>query len=47
MMMLPLIFVFLFATFPAGLVLYWTWNNVLSIAQQWLIMRRVTAKTKT
>ena len=47
MMMLPLIFVFLFATFPAGLVLYWTWNNVLSIAQQWLIMRRVTAKMKS
>ncbi|MFP6757645.1 MAG: membrane protein insertase YidC [Alphaproteobacteria bacterium] len=47
MMMLPLIFVFLFATFPAGLVLYWTWNNVLSIAQQWLIMRRVTAQMKT
>ena len=38
---------FLFATFPAGLVLYWTWNNVLSIAQQWLIMRRVTAKMKS
>jgi YidC/Oxa1 family membrane protein insertase len=44
MMMLPLIFVFLFATFPAGLVIYWTWNNVLSIAQQWLIMRRMGVK---
>lgn len=43
MMMLPLIFVFLFATFPAGLVIYWTWNNVLSIGQQWLIMRRTKA----
>jgi YidC/Oxa1 family membrane protein insertase len=44
MMMLPLIFVFLFATFPAGLVIYWTWNNVLSIAQQWFIMRRMGVK---
>jgi YidC/Oxa1 family membrane protein insertase len=39
MMMLPLMFIFLFATFPAGLVIYWTWNNVLSIGQQWAIMR--------
>jgi YidC/Oxa1 family membrane protein insertase len=45
MMALPVIFVFLFATFPAGLVIYWTWNNVLSIGQQWLIMRRMTKKT--
>jgi YidC/Oxa1 family membrane protein insertase len=41
MMMLPLMFIFLFATFPAGLVIYWTWNNVLSISQQWVIMRRM------
>ena len=41
MMALPIIFLFLFARFPAGLVVYWTWNNVLSIAQQWLIMRRM------
>ena len=41
MMLLPLMFIFLFATFPAGLVIYWTWNNVLSIAQQWLIMKRM------
>jgi YidC/Oxa1 family membrane protein insertase len=39
MMLLPLMFIFLFATFPAGLVIYWTWNNVLSIGQQWAIMR--------
>jgi YidC/Oxa1 family membrane protein insertase len=38
---LPLIFVFLFATFPAGLVIYWAWNNFLSIGQQWLIMRKM------
>tara|TARA_B100001123_G_scaffold438711_1_gene574060 strand:- start:288 stop:1958 length:1671 start_codon:yes stop_codon:yes gene_type:complete len=43
MMMLPLIFLFLFATFPSGLVIYWTWNNVLSIAQQWYIMKRVNS----
>ena len=41
MMLLPVMFIFLFATFPAGLVIYWTWNNVLSIAQQWLIMKRM------
>ncbi|TVQ37346.1 MAG: membrane protein insertase YidC [Geminicoccaceae bacterium] len=41
MAFLPWIFVFLFATFPAGLVIYWAWNNVLSIGQQWLIMRRM------
>lgn len=39
--LLPFIFVFLFATFPAGLVIYWTWNNLLSISQQWLIMKRM------
>ena len=39
-MFLPLIFLFIFATFPAGLVIYWTWNNLLSIAQQWFIMKR-------
>ena len=41
MLMLPLMFIFLFATFPAGLVIYWTWNNLLSITQQWLIMKRM------
>ena len=41
MMFLPLMFIFLFATFPAGLVIYWTWNNVLSVGQQWVIMRRM------
>ena len=37
---MPLLFTFLLATFPAGLVIYWTWNNALSILQQWVIMRR-------
>ncbi|MDB5734492.1 MAG: yidC [Alphaproteobacteria bacterium] len=37
---MPLIFTFMFATFPAGLVIYYAWNNLLSVAQQWYIMRR-------
>lgn len=37
---LPFIFVFLFASFPAGLVLYWFWSSVLSMAQQYVIMKR-------
>ncbi len=41
MNLLPIFFTFLFATFPAGLVIYWTWNNLLSIAQQWIIMKRM------
>jgi YidC/Oxa1 family membrane protein insertase len=36
---MPLIFTFMLASFPAGLVIYWTWNNLLSIAQQYWIMR--------
>jgi len=35
---MPLIFTFMFASFPAGLVIYYTWNNLLTIAQQWYIM---------
>jgi YidC/Oxa1 family membrane protein insertase len=41
MMFLPIVFTILFANFPAGLVLYWTVNNALSILQQWYIMRSV------
>ena len=37
---MPVIFTFMLASFPAGLVIYWSWNNTLSMAQQWLIMRR-------
>jgi len=37
---MPLIFMFMLARFPAGMVIYWTTNNLLTIAQQWLIMRR-------
>jgi YidC/Oxa1 family membrane protein insertase len=36
---MPVLFTFMLASFPAGLVIYWTWNNILSIAQQWYIMR--------
>ena len=43
-MFLPLFFTFLLGTFPAGLVIYWTWNNLLSIAQQKLIMFRMGVK---
>ena len=38
---MPVMFTFMLGTFPAGLVIYWTWNNVLSIAQQWIIMKRM------
>lgn len=41
MKMLPIIFTFFFLWFPAGLVLYWVVNNVLSIAQQWYITRKI------
>ncbi|MAN80000.1 MAG: membrane protein insertase YidC [Magnetovibrio sp.] len=44
MMFLPVVFTFLLANFPAGLVIYWTWNNLLSITQQWVIMRRMGVK---
>ncbi len=37
---MPVLFTFLLASFPAGLVIYWAWNNILSLTQQWLIMKR-------
>jgi YidC/Oxa1 family membrane protein insertase len=39
MMFMPLVFTFMFINFPAGLVLYWLVNNVLTIGQQYLMMR--------
>ena len=42
--MLPFIFLFLFANFAAGLVIYWAWNNMLSILQQWIITRKLPKK---
>jgi YidC/Oxa1 family membrane protein insertase len=41
MTFLPIVFTVFFLFFPAGLVLYWVTNNVLSIAQQWVITRRI------
>ena len=41
MQYLPYVFLFIFAAFPAGLVIYWTWNNILSIIQQIVISRNV------
>jgi YidC/Oxa1 family membrane protein insertase len=43
MMFMPIVFSFMFFFFPSGLVLYWVVNNVLSIAQQWLITRKLQA----
>ncbi len=40
---LPLFFMFLLASFPAGLVIYWTWSNLLGIGQQLLLKRKHTA----
>ena len=41
---MPLIFTFMLASFPAGLVIYWAWNNTLSVLQQSVIMRKHGAK---
>ncbi len=41
MKMLPFILIFIFAAFPAGLLIYWTWNNILSITQQYIITKKV------
>ncbi len=43
-MMLPIVFTYMLSAFPAGLVIYWAWNNLLSIAQQWVIMRQAGVK---
>jgi hypothetical protein len=37
---MPVIFTFMLATFPSGLVIYWAWNNVLSLLQQYYIMQK-------
>lgn len=44
MMFLPVIFTFMLGQFAAGLVIYWAWSNILSIAQQWVIMRKYGVK---
>ena len=43
---MPLIFTFMLAGFPAGLVIYWAWNNTLSVLQQSLIMHRNGVKVE-
>ncbi len=41
---MPVIFTFMLGSFPAGLVIYWAWNNILSVSQQYLIMRKMGTK---
>ena len=43
-MLMPIVFVFLFANFPAGLVIYWAWSNILSLIQQWFIIKTTPLK---
>ena len=44
--LMPIVFTFFFLMFPAGLVLYWTVNNLLSILQQWFVNRQIAAASK-
>lgn len=44
--LMPIIFTFFFIWFPAGLVLYWIVNNILSILQQWVITRKIESAAK-
>jgi YidC/Oxa1 family membrane protein insertase len=44
-MFFPIFLTVILASFPSGLVVYWTVNNILTIAQQWFIMKRTTIKT--
>ena len=43
---MPMIFTFMLASFPAGLVIYWSWNNLLSVLQQYVIMRKHGVKVE-
>jgi YidC/Oxa1 family membrane protein insertase len=43
---MPIIFTFMLASFPAGLVIYWSWNNLLSVAQQYYIAREDRAERR-
>ena len=47
MMFMPIVFSVMFFFFPSGLVLYWVVNNVLSIAQQWVITKKMESGVKT
>jgi YidC/Oxa1 family membrane protein insertase len=41
---MPIVFTFMLGSFPAGLVIYWAWNNTLSVLQQYFIMRKMGTK---
>lgn len=41
---MPWLFMFMMARFPAGLIIYWTWSNILSMLQQYIIMRRMKVR---
>ncbi len=43
---MPYVLTFVLAAFPAGLVIYWTWSNLLSILQQWFITKKLNKETK-
>lgn len=43
---MPVIFTFMLGSFPAGLVIYWAWNNLLSVAQQYVIMKKMGTKVE-
>jgi YidC/Oxa1 family membrane protein insertase len=43
---MPIVFTFMLGSFPAGLVIYWAWNNTLSVTQQYVIMRRNGVKVE-
>ena len=42
--LMPIFLTFILANFPVGLVVYWTWSNVISIAQQWTINKIISKK---
>ncbi|MDA0902558.1 MAG: membrane protein insertase YidC [Proteobacteria bacterium] len=46
MQILPFILIFVFAAFPAGLLIYWTWSNILSITQQWFITNKLNKSSE-
>ena len=46
MMFMPVVFTLMFLNFPSGLVLYWLVNNVLSIIQQWYVMRKIEKENR-
>jgi YidC/Oxa1 family membrane protein insertase len=43
---MPVIFTFMLGSFPAGLVIYWAWNNSLSVTQQYFIMKKNGVKVE-